>query len=74
VISPERVISLCDLVPNLADFAAISPRHVDRRKCCRLSSATASLLQRAFTFVYNTFAWPWHTASRGSSATVKSRH
>jgi len=24
--------------PNLADFSVFRPRHVDRRKCCRLSS------------------------------------
>jgi len=38
---------------TLANISAFSPRHVDHRKCCHLSSTVSSLLHLAPTFVYN---------------------
>jgi len=47
-------LELCPKNSELVDFPVFSTRHIDRRKCCPLSSTVASISQWAPTFVYNT--------------------
>jgi len=45
--------------------SAVSPRHVDRRKCCQFSSTLASLSHAAPAFVCN--SWPWYASNKNWS-------
>jgi len=55
-ISKNKRTSICDIAQNseLVNLFALSPRHVDHRKCCWLCSTVTSL--SCWDFVYNTLA------------------